>query len=143
MLTVKVPFKLSALTLSAPKAIFRFMQTKLIQASQLVTSCLTWNQYCSTFSYQNCITWEKETPEFEHGRVYFKQFGAERVNTEKRTHRHITKGDNYSNNNRPSNRLSALNWTAHDKYPELSTGWKCCELWNYRLQIFRHITYIS
>ena len=29
------------LTLSAPKVIFRFLQTILIQASQLVTSCLT------------------------------------------------------------------------------------------------------
>ena len=28
---------------------------------------------------QNCITWEMDTPDFEQGRVYFKQFGAERV----------------------------------------------------------------
>ena len=40
-------------TLSAPKAIFRFLQTILIQVSQLVTSYLTWNQHCLPLSYQN------------------------------------------------------------------------------------------
>ena len=33
-----------------------FLQTILIQASQLVTSCLTWNQHCLAFSYQNSST---------------------------------------------------------------------------------------
>ena len=32
---------------------------------------------------QHCITWEMETPDFEQWRVYFKQFGAERVNNGK------------------------------------------------------------
>ena len=41
------------LTLSASKAILRFLQTMQIQVSQLVTSCLTWNQHCLPFSYQN------------------------------------------------------------------------------------------
>ena len=79
------------LTLSAPQAILRFLQTMQIQVSQLVTSCLTCNQHCLPFSYQNSpkleghwtmpfnINWEMDTPDLEHGRVYFKQFGAERV----------------------------------------------------------------
>ena len=45
--------KFISLTLSAPKAILRFLQTILIQASQLVTSCLTWNQHGLPFIYQN------------------------------------------------------------------------------------------
>ena len=73
------------LTLSAPKAIVRYLQTMQIQVSQLVTSCLTWNQHCLRFSYikisKSPITREVDTPNFKHARVYFKQFSSERVKT--------------------------------------------------------------
>ena len=42
-----------SLTLSAPKAILSFLQTILIQVSQLVTSCLTLNQHCLPYGYPN------------------------------------------------------------------------------------------
>ena len=41
------------------------------------------NLHCLSFSYHNSpklLLHERWTPDFEHGRIYFKQFGAERVN---------------------------------------------------------------
>ena len=59
-----------------------FLQTMQIHVSQLVTSCLTCNQHCSRFSYKHIpklLHEQIESANFEHGRVHFKQFGAERV----------------------------------------------------------------
>ena len=65
------------LTLLAPKAILRFLQTKLISGESPEIS-IVWLLVIKIV--QTFITWEMERPAFEHGIGYFKQFGAERVN---------------------------------------------------------------
>ena len=60
----------------------RFLLTIQIQLSQLETSGLTLNHHGLPFCYQDItttlITWTIETHDFEHGRVCFKKFGAEK-----------------------------------------------------------------
>ena len=75
------------LTLSAPMAILRFMQTIQVQGRQVVTSCVNWNKHVCLLVIQIVhsflFTWDMVTPDLEHGIVYFNQSGATRVKQSK------------------------------------------------------------
>ena len=72
-----------SLTLSAPKAIFGFFanNTDSGESARNELSHLKSALFAFELSkLSKIVLYEKmETPDFEHGRVYFKQFGAERV----------------------------------------------------------------